>query len=489
MSEMAESMSLVQGQHLTNCAIQSVDSLPKSAEFLKMNFTEQSMLRNTSFPASCNVPDYFSQINAVLLFETLPQEAALHFVIKTCLCKFIRMRSLAKEDGSWFPVDVDQLKFDYHVTTEPVLESQGELQATVDRLSAEDLDSGFPLWRLRRVPVQKGLSGLIVQVHHCVCDAMHLTKVLCEATDLENGSKLDPASIFEKNEVKPDNSLRNRLCGRNSAIRSVLSNVRWSKRRISESSWHMQKAQRRCGDFCKGQRKVVLVPPFSLNFIKECKKKLGVTGDDVLLAATSGAIRRHCQNRSDPLFSKDKDTKVFFQALLQLKMPASFAPNVGEGDRLTNSWCLCSARLPVGIARPLDRVNAVHKETQRIKFSAKPSISQWVQTSFLGKVPSYFSQRSTRKLFGCHSFVFSNVRYPEEALHLCGQRIEGFYFVSKNVIPQFTLLSYYNLVWMSFTLDPEVIEECDGLAGHFFDELTEIGLAADVDTGVLGERW
>ena len=52
-------------------------------------------------------------------------------------------------------------------------------------------------------------------------------------------------------------------------------------------------------------RKIIYFPIVKLDYIKSIKNKANMTVNDVLLAVTSGAIRRYCIGRKDPLLTSN----------------------------------------------------------------------------------------------------------------------------------------------------------------------------------------
>jgi len=74
------------------------------------------------------------------------------------------------------------------------------------------------------------------------------------------------------------------------------------------------------------KRRTVYFPVLNLEFVKELKRRANVTVNDVLLAATAGAIRRYCDLKKDPAFATSAlAQKVQCRALMPVAFPRSQA--------------------------------------------------------------------------------------------------------------------------------------------------------------------
>jgi len=235
-----------------------------------------------------------------------------------------------------------------------------------------------------------------------------------------------------------------------------------------------------------GKRHVVLIPTHSLRFVKACKDAAGVSVNDVVMAATAGAVRRYCEAQNDPLFAEGAAKVKNFKALVPVALPMKFdAPQEEVKDVLTNNWCFCSAGMPIGENSPLARVRATCKEMGRLKNSMKPLVGLFQVNVVMPKLPVKEQQKAARDLFSRHGMVFSNIPGPTEQAFFAGQPVEGFQATFLNSIPQVILFSYAGKIFSNMVVDPEVMPDSESFGRYYLEELTELGRELGVKDGPL----
>ena len=89
------------------------------------------------------------------------------------------------------------------------------------------------------------------------------------------------------------------------------------------------------------RRKTVALPTLKLSFVKAIKAAYGTTVNDVLLSATSGAIRRYCLLKEDPLFASSARSSS----------GASYSEGGISGK--PQQSLRCRALIPVAFPRPV----------------------------------------------------------------------------------------------------------------------------------------
>lgn len=409
---------------------------------------------------------------------------------------FARLRSIAREDGEWEPIEPDAaIDLSYHVHFEPEVAGLPELAASFDNIGQEDLDLTKPLWRLHCIPCSdsQGYAAIVVRVHHCIGDGVHLSKLLMHLAVKEDGSPVDTNAAQHKFEA-----MINGGGGACRALRKVgkafaspgafASNGAASMKPLeAKTVWQRPAEDRRRGRF-NGKRCVVLIPPHSLDFVKQCKNKAGVSVNDVLMGVTSGAIRRYCESQQDPLFTPAARSKAKFRALVPVAMPKAFPVGHDEADMLTNHWSFCSAKIPVREATPLNRLKATSREMGKLKTSMKPVVGLWMVNKLTPHLSTTMQQKTAKDLFAKHSLVFSNIPGPQEALYVGGERLQGCQIIYYNVIPQTIIVSMSGQVWMNITVDPDIVADRDCFVKCYFQELEELGRELGVSASVFTEH-
>lgn len=462
--------------------------LPKLAKMIPV---EVAMRLNTVWPAECEVPAARNVINGALLMKTLPTEAMLHELAHMVVARFARLRAVAGEDGEWQPVDVEAMDFGYHVNMEPPVGQLGQLAEAVDRLGEENLDVSKPLWRFHCIPCTDahGYAALVMRVHHCIGDGVHLSQILMELCRKEDGSRVDTNAAQAKFEamLNGGNVVARACRSVGKAVASVpafgSTVIAPMKPLEANSVWQRPAEDRKAGSF-PGKRVAIMVPPHSLEFVKECKNKAKVTVNDVLMGATAGAIRRYCESREDPLFTKGVRSKAKMRVLVPVALPKQFPDGHDETDKLTNHWSFVSIKLPAREATPLERVKATKREMDSMKRSAKPFVGLWMLDKVVPKLPVKKQQETARDLFANHGLVFSNVPGPQEPLFVGGVKLEGAQLVYYNAIPQIILCTIAGKVWMNITVDPEIVTDRECFIRCYFEELEELGRELGVTASV-----
>jgi hypothetical protein len=462
---------------------------------LKMNHMEMNMRLNTVWPPESQVPSSWSVINGALLFRKLPAEDKLKQMAMDLSKQFARLRAVAQEDGEWEPIEPDSLDLSYHVHFEPEVAGVSELTESLDRVGQEDLDMTKPPWRFHCIPCSdsQGYAAVVVRVHHCIGDGVHLSKLLMHLTVKADGTHVDVNASQQKFEAMMNDgggavcrSVRKLGKAIASPAAFVSNGIASMKPLEANSVWQKSADDRRRGKF-GGKRCVVFIPPHSLDFVKQCKNKAGVSVNDILMGATSGAIRRYCESQQDPLFNPGSRSNAKFRALVPVSMPKAFPVGHDETDKLTNHWCFCSAKIPVREATPLDRVRSTNHEMGKLKRSMKPFVGLWMINKMSPRLPTATQQKTAKDLFANHSLVFSNIPGPQEPLYVGGERLEGCQLVYYNVIPQIILVSISGQVWMNITVDPDVVTDRDGFVKCYFEELEELGKELGVTAGMFNK--
>ena len=84
-------------------------------------------------------------------------------------------------------------------------------------------------------------------------------------------------------------------------------------------------------------RKILYFPTLRLDFVKTIKNKAVMTINDVLLSATTGALRRYCLSRNDPLLVKP-GAATTNRALIPVAFPRSKAESSDPVKCMRNKW-------------------------------------------------------------------------------------------------------------------------------------------------------
>ena len=333
------------------------------------------------------------------------------------------------------PVWVDDPDFDlrYHVrqTALPAPGGDAELSALIARVMGQRLDRDYPLWEYWLV---LGLSehrwALISKIHHCMVDGVSgtdLYRVIFDATP----DGVPPAA--EELPVEPAPSWLALAAGSAadlamlpvrsaSVIGGALANPGQAAREISLTA----RAARRLAPSALPAAASSLVGPIgrqrryacaraSLDEVKEIKRQLGGTVNDVVLAAISGGFR-------DLLLSRGEEPAPHMVPSL---VPVSLrAP--GEESIYENRVSVLMADLPVHLAKPTERLASVTEQLADLKASNEAVVGEALVA--LGRLTPYpLASLAVRLAYSLPQreivTVTTNVPGPGVPLYAMGRRL------------------------------------------------------------------
>jgi len=201
-----------------------------------------------------------------------------------------------------------------------------------------------------------------------------------------------------------------------------------------------------------------------LDDVKELRRELGCTINDVVLATVTGALRRY-------LFRRRMDVKE-----LDFRVSAPVSTRRPEHDRIqgnhVSSWVV---RLPLSLDDPIEQIEAIQQTTEELKSSNAAlavdtimELAEWVPGPILERaLPAIGSS-------GPVNMIVTNVPGPQFPLYLAGARLLAMYPVVP-LIPGgglgVALFSYEGkLCWGfngDFELVPDLTSFVDDIAASF----------------------
>lgn len=310
---------------------------------------------------------------------------------------------------------------------------------------------------------------LFFRVEHACADGMAILSVLSKLATTLEGEPLPPA-VFTRPTPPPISWLR-WLC---SGLGALLKYANLPLGAFDSSCPFRPHARGTLLTFSPN-RKLVAIPPHSLHAIKRTKERLGggVTVNDVCYAGFAGAVRRYCEERDDG-WARSFASTASLRALVPLAFPRQ------QGAPLTNDWTFLSTPLPVHESTASARLKAASSLFSRLKATPEALISRLLVSVNATLPPALFGFVG-RNLMSRHSVVFSNVPGPAQPIALCGKPVLGLLPAFPNLIPQVLCVSYLDTMWMSLTVDADMIAEPERLGALYLDELRALAAHAGVD--------
>jgi diacylglycerol O-acyltransferase / wax synthase len=333
------------------------------------------------------------------------------------------------------PVWVDDPGFDirYHVrrTALPQPGTDRQLADLMARVMSQRLDRERPLWEYWVVEgLAHGNWALISKVHHCMMDGVSGTDLYRVIFDLspepsppvtdDRAAGAEPSALVLAAlaaldavvlPVREAAALGGALTRPGDAARQAAGTVR-AALKLAPALWPTA-ASSLSGPI--GRQRRYLWARGSLADVKEIKRELGGTVNDVVMAAISGGLRALLLSRGE------EPGPHMVRSLVPVSLRAP-----GEESSYENRISAVLADLPVHIADPAQRLAAVRAELLALKESREVLVGEALVA--LGRyTPFPLASRSVRFAFGLPQreivTVTTNVPGPRQPLYAMGRRL------------------------------------------------------------------
>ncbi len=395
--------------------------------------------------------------------------------------------------GSWgHPVWVDDPHFNlsYHVrhSALPPPGDDQDLENLMGRLMSQELDRHRPLWEawvIDGLPADRW--ALITKAHHCMVDGVSGTDLMAVLLDPDRAATtcgIEPWTPEpEPSDLRLTIEAMTRL-----AFNPARQLLAWRSAGI-----HPRRAWDRLGEVAAGLRSfgTSLIEPVklvsvegaigphrrwavgrcTLGDVKTIRTAFGGSVNDVVLAAISGAFRTLLIERGDQV-----DDDLVLRSLVPVSVRHA------DDHTWNNQVSLILAELPVGIADPLERLDAVREQMAVLKSSHQVAAGEAVVASaelvppvllalgaraamtVLRKIP----QRTVNT-------VTTNVPGPQFPLYALGREmLEYLPFVplSEGVRIGVAILSYNGQLAFGITGDYDTVPDVEFMADQIEAELS-----------------
>jgi diacylglycerol O-acyltransferase / wax synthase len=414
-------------------------------------------------------------MGAILEFDPAmaPDEEMVRTFLGQAVWAVPRLRRILSRTpwGCGLPVWVDQPRFvpSQHLDTVSLTEpsdSEAIYAAAMDAVLLR-LPRDRPLWRARIVVRPDGrTAALVLVLHHALADGIGGLAVLAAMADpSRSGPLARPGRSGQPTPPQP------------APPRRALAQDAWTRR------WHrLATLPDTLRDITGGARELGLrgistVPPGSLlaptgprrridvvdcsvGALLERAHSAGVTLNDLVLVAVTGAVGRLLASRSDPL------TRVV------ISVPVSGRSTTTAG-RLGNDAGVMPVTVPTGVG-PHARLAAVTAQRRRqLNGSSRGSSAHLLAPAFRLIAAAGAFQWFIQHQRLVHSFE-TNVRGPDHQLQLAGSAIRRIVPIAVNpgnVTFSFDVLSYAGRLAVTVVSDPDHVPDHQVLADGLQEEL------------------
>lgn len=381
--------------------------------------------------------------------------------------------------GFSHPVWVDDDRFNMHFhlrhTRLPLPGDDRSLKRLVGRLFSQHLDRSRPLWEFWVVEgVENDLFALIVKVHHCMVDGVAGVRLLESLLQImPDAQEREPLDWKPRPAPGRLQLFRHELQHRTEGLRKLSHFMP----RVRENFTGMTKLLR------SGMKPAPRTPfterdispyrrfdwtSFRLDDVKMIKNALGGTVNDVIVAVTTGAVRRFLLRRNT-----DVDTMEGFRTLLPVNTRKMGGLSVG------NHIAMLLADLPVSSRDPIDRLNRVVQITTDLKKKS----NQTGGAELIEEVADLTTKRLVSELYRTamrlrtYNLIITNVPGPPMPLYMLGAQMKAIYPMvplMQNQNLGIALFSYngglhwgFNADWESFPNVHEFVEDIDAAFAEY----------------------
>lgn len=388
------------------------------------------------------------------------------------------------------PAWVDDERFDlgYHLrrTALPAPGSEEELRDLANRLLQQRLDRRRALWEMWLV---EGLAddrfAVIHRVHHCMVDGIStqdLSTTMFSPTPDDDRPHTDewvPAGTpgdaqllasgladFATTSGAGITDLLRRARSPRTAAREVVQGVRTLGTLSGVTGSAPPTILNRTG----GPRRRCDWVRIPLADLKTTKNAYGTTLNNIVLAASTGALRRYLVGQGEPLTEG-----------IRAMVPVSVRLDAQKGA-LGNQVSAIYPVLPIEVEDPGERVAIIAAEVDRLRKSQGVAMQQIMDLG--GFAPPTIMEQVQRLLLrtsAAHNLVISNVPGPRDRLYLRGRPLVevlacGMTLPHHNL--NMPMISYNGTLFISIGTDPDVVPDGDRFAADLEASFAELHAAA-----------
>lgn len=401
-------------------------------------------------------------INSVLLFDGPLDLRRLKSTIAQRLPNYPRFTEVVRTRwGAPCWVRDEAFDIDAHIELLPVagVVNRDALQGLVTGMAHTPLPAGRPLWHMSVIDRVEGGHAIVFRVHHCITDGLGLVHVLKHLTDdTERHGAAQPAW---RDHPHWSVGVRYPAC-------FMLARAwKWLQvgGHIARLALLRSDARTRFKGELAGAKQLVWLPPIPLWQVHGLARRMGVTINDVWVAAVSGALRSYLQERG----------VAVDRAMLRAAVTFNLREK-GNAFQLGNEFGLVAVPLPTDVATALDRLRLASARMTAVKRSRQPHATM-AFLSIAGALPRALQRLALDLFTSKGSVVLTNIEGPADTRFLAGARMTDLICW----VPQagligvgLALVSYAGQVQLALFVDGALVPDPQrlmALTGQAFDEL------------------
>jgi diacylglycerol O-acyltransferase / wax synthase len=399
--------------------------------------------------------------------------------------------------GTPFWIDDPDFELANHVrrVSLPAPGNDAQFHDVVGEVLSPPLDRSRPLWELVLVEgFEDDRFAIVYKTHHALADGFSAVDIGTLLFDVDPNA--EPAGAEEPWSAQKSPTAFTLIARAAIGIRDTVRRmVRW----LGGAAREPGRARKRAADGLIGLWEVtwnlirsapkvplnVEIGPdrsfswagFKLDDFKLIKNNLGVTVNDVILAATAGALRRWLHDRE--VSTEGMELKAL--------VPVSIR-TVNERGELGNRLTAMRGPLPVGVADPVERVNAVHAAMEGLKSSKQPlgaeaiwGLNDW----FRDFAPPLLLNPTAAVNFSTRLFnlLVTNFPGPQIPFYILGRELEGVFpigFLARRHALAIAIISYNGQVNFGILADRAAMPDLEQFSAYLDEAVEELLAAARI---------
>lgn len=317
-----------------------------------------------------------------------------------------------------------------------------ELQQKLTEMAHVPLESGRPLWHMSVIDQVGSGYAIVFRVHHCITDGLGLIHVLNHLTDDNDSHGESPSMTGHPHSAKI-------------VLQSVYSGLArplsWLKvaAHVTRLSLLWPDAKTQLKAPLTGNKQLVWLPPLEMEQVRSMAKRMGVTLNDVWVAAVSGALREYLSEQGEQLDGRPLRAAVTFN--LREKTNAF---------QLGNEFGLVALELPTNVANPRLRLQEANQRMNAIKRSHQPQATM-AFLSIAGCLPRPLQRFALNLFTSKGSVVLTNIEGPTHPRYLAGSKMTDLICW----VPQagvmgvgFAFISYAGQIQLALFVDTDLVK-------------------------------
>ncbi|MFQ5473194.1 MAG: wax ester/triacylglycerol synthase family O-acyltransferase [Dehalococcoidia bacterium] len=371
-----------------------------------------------------------------------------------------------------------------------------DLMNLAARIHEGKMDRSKPLWEIYIVEGLEGdRTGMINKVHHCLVDGIAGIELLMITLDFSPEPAPAPPperdyspapipswrtllrdAIFDQTSEVIDRwadfqqSLVDLVSGEGSRWKAIRSAVGLAIPYFSVPAEPMP-----LNGKLSGKRKLATTA-ISFKEVREIRKAVGGTVNDVVLTALAGALSRYIESHGESTAGRS----------VRVVTPVNVRSD-GEAGLLGNNISMLIVETPVGIDDPIERLAEISQRTTRLKESRAAEGVRAISDALLSAPPPVIAAlgRAGVGINNLGNLVCTNVPGPMIPLYAVGHRMLAHYPIAPIVFDMganVAVMSYDGMLYFGLVADRNAADDVHVLRDFLDEAYAELRDAAGVGT-------